>query len=133
MVKGKTLILIDSIINLLIGVVLLAYSEPIIKVFGLPEINQYFYPNMLGAIILGIGLALYIEYRRKGKLIGLGLGGAICINILGGIVLFIWLVFGDLKLPIQGKAILWILDILLFGISILELFASLNRIQKSPA
>lgn len=132
MKQGKTLILIDSIINLLLGVVLLAYSEPIVKLFGLPVTEQYFYPNILGAILFGIGIALYIEYRRKGELIGLGLGGAISINMMGGIVLFVWLVFGNLNLPIQGKIILWILDVILVGISTLELFAYLKRESKRP-
>lgn len=131
MKQGKTLILIDSIINLIIGVVLLAYSEPIIKLFGLPATEQYFYPNLLGAILFGIGIALYIEYRGKRGLVGLGLGGAISINMMGGMVLFAWLVSGDLGLPIHGKIILWMLDILLFGISAIELFVYLKRKKEN--
>ena len=130
--QGKTLILIDSIINLLLGVILLAYSKPIIKIFGLPVSEQYFYPNILGAILFGIGIALLIEYRRRGELIGLGLGGAISINMMGGIVLFVWLVFGNLNLPIQGKIILWLIVVILVGISTLELSAYLKRERQRP-
>ena len=130
MKQGKILLIIDSTINLFLGIVLLAYSDPIIKLFGLPATEQYFYPNILGAILFGIGIALLLEYRRKGALIGLGLGGAISINMTGGIVLFAWLVFGDLKLPIHGKIILWILDVILVGISSLELFAFLKREKR---
>ncbi|MCB2220718.1 MAG: hypothetical protein KQI35_10000 [Bacteroidetes bacterium] len=133
MKKGKILIIIDSIINLFLGMVLLAYSEPIIKLFGLPVTEQYFYPNILGAILFGIGIALYIEYRGKGDFIGLGLGGAISINMMGGIVLFAWLVFGNINTPIHGKIILWVLDMILIGISILELFAYLKRERKHPS
>jgi len=125
--QRNKLILIDSIISLLLGVVLPAYSMPVIKLFGLPVTEQYFYPNILGAILFGIGIALYIEYRRKGKLVGLGLGGAISINMMGGIVLFVWLAFGDLVLPTRGVVILWILDIVLIGISTLELITYLKR------
>jgi hypothetical protein len=130
MKQGKLLLIIDSTINLFLGVVLLAYSEPIIKLLGLPVTDQYFYPNILGAVLFGIGIALYVEYRRKGAFIGLGLGGAISINIMGGIVLFAWLVFGDLSLPMHGKIILWGLDLVLVGISTLELFAYLKRERK---
>jgi hypothetical protein len=133
MKQGKILIIIDSMINLLLGVVLLAYSEPIIKLFGLPVTEQYFYPNILGAILFGIGIALYVEYRRKGEFIGLGLGGAISINMMGGIVLFAWLVFGNLNLPIHGKIIFWVLDVILVGISTLELLAYLKIERKRPS
>lgn len=130
MQKGKLLIIIDSIINLSLGVVLLAYSERIVKLFGLPMTEQYFYPNILGAILFGIGIALYVEYRRKEDFIGLGLGGAISINMMGGIVLFAWLIFGNLHTPIHGKIILWVLDVILVGISTLELFSYLKGGRK---
>lgn len=126
MKHGKLLILIDCIINLFLGIVLLAYSDFVVSIFGLPETEQLFYPNILGAVLFGIGIALMIEYRRKNEFIGLGLGGAIAINIFGGTVLFIWLVWGNLIIPIQGTTILWVLDFLLIGISSLELFAYLK-------
>jgi len=129
MKRGTTLLLIDSIINLFLGIVLLAFSEPVIKIFGLPESNLSFYPNILGGVLLGIGIALLIEYRRKGKFIGLGLGGAISINLIGGFVLFFWLVSGNLNIPAHGKIILWILDIILVGISSLELIAYISKKQ----
>ena len=127
MKQGKKLILVDSIINLFLGIILLAYSEPIIYFFGLPISDSNFYPNILGAILFGIGIALFIEYKRKDEFIGLGLGGAICINMMGGIVLFLWLAFGNLSIPIQGKIILWTLDITLIGISSFELMAYLKN------
>ena len=128
--QGKTLILIDSIINLILGLVLLTYSEPVINFFGLPVTSLNFYPNILGAILFGIGIALFIEFKRKDELIGLGLGGAISINMMGGLVLFLWLVFGRLDIPIKGTIILWTLDIILIGISSLELLSYLK--SKRP-
>ncbi len=127
MKQRKTLILTDSLINLFLGVVLLGYSEPVIKFFGLPATGQYFYPNILGAMLFGIGIALFIEYKRKDEFIGLGLGGAISINMMGGIVLLLWLISGSLNIPAKGKIILWILDIILVGISTLELTAYLRK------
>jgi hypothetical protein len=54
--------------------------------------------------------------------VGLGLGGAIAINLCRGGVLALWLIFGNLNLPIKGHVILWILVILLAGISSIELY-----------
>jgi len=126
MKQGKILILVDSIINVFLGIVLLSYSEQVVKLFGLPTTDIYFYPNILGAVLFGIGIALFIEYKRKDEFIGLGLGGAISINMMGGIVLFLWLVIGKLTIPVQGMIILWVLDLLLIGLSSLELLAYLK-------
>ena len=119
---GKLLILIDSGVNYLLGVVLLAYSKPMVSFLGLPEVEHNFYPNILGAVLFGIGIALHIEYKRTDGLSGLGLAGAICINLMGGVVLLCWLMFGDLSIPIQGKILLWLLDVFLIAISILEYY-----------
>jgi hypothetical protein len=127
MKHAKTLLLIDAIINLLLGVILLAYSKPVVEFFGLPITGQFFYPNILGAILFGIGIALVIEYKRKGRFTGLGLAGAMSINMIGGIVLLLWLVFGNLALPLRGKVILWTLDILLIVLSSFELITSLRK------
>jgi hypothetical protein len=127
MKQGKILLLVDSIINVFLGIVLLAYSKPLVEFFGLPISYNNFYPNILGAILFGIGIALFIEYRRKDDFIGLGLGGAISINMMGGIVLFLWLVLGNLNIPMHGTIILWILDVILIGISSLELLTYLKK------
>lgn len=62
-------------------------------------------------------------------MIGLGLGGAIVINLSGGLVLLGWLIFGDLYLPIRGLVFLWMIAILLVGISITEWIAN-NKHSK---
>ena len=127
MKKSKLLLLVDSIINLFLGIVLLAYSGPVVRFFGLPETDLKFYPNILGAVLFGIGIALFIEYRRKGKFTGLGLGGAISINMIAGIVLFLWLISGSLDIPCNGEVILWTIDLILVLISAFELFAYFKK------
>jgi len=125
--KEKILLLADSLINFLLGIMLLAYSDPIVHFLGIPVTEERFYPNILGAVLFGIGIALLIEYKRKGIFIGLGLGGAISINMTGGMVLLFWLVFGDLAIPVQGTIILWILVFILVGISAMELLVFLKK------
>ncbi len=120
----KTLLLIDCLINLLLGILLLLVPFGIIELLGLPKSNTYFYPSILGAIILGIGLALLLELVGYSKNIrGLGLGGAILINLIGAIVLFYWLIFGSLTIPLKGQIILWMVGIIVFSIGITELMA----------
>jgi hypothetical protein len=117
--RRPNLLLIDAIINLLLGILLLIYTDSIILFLGVPNSNSSFYPNILGAVLFGIGIALIFQYFRGSE--GLGFYGAIAINISGGIVLAFWLLFGKLVLPLHGFIFLWILVIVLVGISSLEL------------
>ena len=119
---NKKVLLIDALINLILGILLLAFSKPVTDFLGVPYSETYFYPNILGAILIGIAVALVIEYRRKpGDLAGLGLGGAVAMNLCAGFVLASWLIFGNLNLPLKGSLFLWSLVIILVGISSVEL------------
>jgi len=122
--KRRTLLLIDSIVNFILGALLLAYSGNLAEFFGVPVVESSFYPNILGGVFIGIALALFVEYygNMPGETSGLGLLGAICINLCGGLVLLFWLLFGDMDIPVRGVIFLWCLDILLIVLSSVELF-----------
>jgi len=123
-VRRATLLTIDAIINLLLGVLLIAFSDRLVGLLGVPPADHGFYPNILGGVLFGIGIALIMERGNStGTGLGLGLGGAIAINLCGGLVLAGWLVFGDLTLPARGLFFLWFLVVLLIGISSVELAA----------
>lgn len=120
--KHKILLLIDGTVNLLLGVLLLLFPVGIIDMLGLPPTNTHFYPSILGAVLVGIGAGLFLEvigYARQVR--GLGLGGAIAINMIGASALICWLVFGSLAIPVRGRIILWVVGVLVFVIGIAEL------------
>lgn len=119
---SKKILLVDALINFILGILLLAFSKPVTDFLGVPYSEVYFYPNILGGVLFGIAIALVIEYKRKPDgLVGLGLGGAVAINLCAGFVLAMWLIFGNLNLPIKGTLFLWLLVIILVGISSFEL------------
>lgn len=122
------LLQIDALINLLLGVLLLLFPEPLVTTLGLPGTDQAFYPGILGAVLFGIGIALLIQLRSTG---GLGLLGAVAINLCGGAALAYWLVFGALSLPAHGVTILWALVLVLVGLSSIELINALRRCTGS--
>jgi hypothetical protein len=123
----STLLLVDAAINLVLGVLLLAFPRQLVALLGLPDAATTFYPNVLGGVLFGIGLALLIESRKPlGRATGLGVAGAIAINLCGGIVLALWLVSGRLSIPARGRVALGLLDLLLFAISAFELRAQLT-------
>jgi hypothetical protein len=122
--KYKILLLIDCIVNLLLGVSLLLFPIGVIDVLGLPQTNTNFYPSILGAVLFGIGLALLFELAAHAKRFrGLGLGGAILINISGSLVLIFWLIFGSLDIPLKGQIVLWTVGLIVLLIGIVELAA----------
>lgn len=125
---ASVLLWIDAAVNLLLGVLLMAYSPPLAACLGVPYTNTTFYPTILGAVLFGIGIALVLEALRPPKgIVGLGLGGAVAINLSGGTVLLIWLVSGVLDLPWRGLLFLWVLTVVLIGLSAFELLAHFRR------
>ena len=119
---SKKLLLFDAFVNLVLGILLLSFSEKLANFFGVPYTTNYFYPNLLGAILIGITIALLIEVYKKNNITGLGLTGAVAINLCGGMFLALWLFFSKHNLPIKGEFFLWILVSLLIGLSSLELY-----------
>lgn len=129
----SVLLVVDACINFLLGLLLLGFSRPIAHLLGVPYTDMTFYPTILGGVLFGIGIALTIEAFRKPKgLAGLGLGGAIAINLSGGAVLWYWLLRGVLDLPLRGRVFLWALAIILVGISIFELLIHYRK-RQGPA
>lgn len=126
----SVLLVLDAAINFLLGLLLLGFSRPLTHLLGVPYTTVTFYPTLLGGVLFGIGVALTIEAFRQPKgLVGLGLGGAVAINLCGGMVLLVWLVSGALDLPLRGLVFLWALTIVLVGISTVEL---LTHRRKNP-
>ena len=122
--KHKTLLVIDAIINLVLGVLLLFFPAGVVELLGLPLTNTNFYPSILGAVLFGIGVALLIErYGASKNIRGLGLGGAIAINICGAGVLLLWLLIAPFNIPLRGIVILWSIAIIVLIIGFVEIIA----------
>jgi hypothetical protein len=122
--KRPFLLKADAAVNLILGILLMAFPTGVVKTLGIPIEVPAFYATILGGVLFGIGLALLMEcYWKSSRFSGLGLGGAIAINVCGGGVLAIWLLSGALTLPLRGRILLWFLVLLLIGLSLLEGFA----------
>ena len=126
------LLAIDGVINLALGILLVWYPPSVAHALGLPADGQSFFASILGAVLFGVGVALLIERSRPPlRVVGLGLGGAVAINLSGGVVLAGWLVAGSLPLTMLGRVALWALVILLVGLSSVELYSHLVRATDS--
>jgi hypothetical protein len=117
--NSSVLLTMEATINLTLGLFLGIFPKTFVAVLSIPNSNSAFYLSILGAVLFGIGVALLLErFRGSG---GLGLLGAISINLSGGIVPAVWLLSGRLSLPLHGVVILWGLVLLLLGDSGFEL------------
>jgi hypothetical protein len=126
--QKTNILLVDSVLNFLIGVLLLIFPRGIIEFLGVPMVRDTFYPGILGAILIGIGIALFYEWsKKKSDITGLGTGGAIIINACVGLALMSWLLFGDLDIPARGHIILWCLVLIIFVIITVEVI----KVKKS--
>lgn len=115
----STLLELDGIGNVLLGLPLLLLPEAVSAFLGLPTDGGRFYPAILGAIFVGIGVALLLQ-RFKPTLGGLGLGGAMSINLIFGVTLVGWLALSSASLPARGFLVLSMLAVVLIGISVAE-------------
>ena len=53
--KRSALLMADAIINLVLGVLLLFFPPALVRLLGLPQTEQSFYPSILGAVLFGRG------------------------------------------------------------------------------
>lgn len=131
--KSSKLLLVDALINLILGVLLATFPKSVVVFLGVPDSSTKFYPSILGAVLIGIALALVIEYVGKPtRPAGLGLYGAIAINLCGAVFLTGWLLWAGLEIPLRGRVFLWAIAGVLFVISLVELAGSRGDSTPTP-
>ncbi len=121
----RPLLLADALINLVLGGLLVAYPQRLVVMLGLPEVRSTFYPNVLGGVLFGIGIALFIASRGSRQ--GLGLDGAIAINLCGAGMVVIRLIAAPQDFSATGRITLWVVALLVSGIGSVELIHRLRH------
>lgn len=120
--KRQKALFSDSAINMVLGLLLITFPPKVIDFLGVPAAGHRFYLSIFGGVLVGIGIALLIEYLRKpDAMVGLGLKGAIAINLCGCVVLTVWLASVKLAIPVRGQIVLWALVVILLVLSGIEL------------
>ncbi len=125
--KHSVVLAVDAAINIVLGGLLISFPRPIVDALGVPASQSAFYPSIFGGVLVGIGIALIIQIARCERPDGLGLWGAVAINLCGGFLLATWLLLGDLDIPLRGHVILWSLVAVLVGVSLAELTMQRRR------
>jgi hypothetical protein len=121
----RTLLIIDGVINLLLGALLLCFPLGIAAVLGVPSPAHAFYATLLGAVLFGIGVALLIDVFGAARgLRGLGMAGAIAINFCGAGALVLWLIVAPPDIPLRGRVLLWSIAIVVLTVGLVEMIVA---------
>jgi hypothetical protein len=130
--RRELILTIDGIVNLALGLALAFFPRGLLAALGLPIPPSSFYASILGAVLVGIGLALLMQrFWGPSHATGLGVEGAIAINLCGGGALIGWLVAGGLSIPTRGYLLLWTVAVLVCGIGLTEAVVR-TRQKHSP-
>lgn len=113
--RGRPLLVVDGVVNLLLGVLLLTAPDRLVRALGLPEFAGSLYPTVLGGVLVGIAAALFIESRpTEDGAQGLGVVGAVVINVAGAGALTLWLALASQAVPTRGRVTLGIVAAVVF-------------------
>ena len=113
------LLLADALLFLVMGAMLAVFPAATVSAVGLPASQPAFYRRLLGATLIGVGLALMLTALPTG-LIGLGPHGAIVVNLSLAVMLAVLLLTGVGRSSRQGKPLPWLLVVVLLGLSAAE-------------
>lgn len=116
----QQLLWLETILKLAGGFVLLAAPLAAIKVLGLPQSASGFWPRLLGAVLIGLGAAIFMEGAWEGSR-GLGLAGLIVINVLSAALIAAVALLGGGAATRRGTITLWSLVVLLLVLVLFEI------------
>ncbi len=113
------LLILETLLKLAGGAALLLFPGTIIKLLGLPPASDGFWPRLVGALLMGLSGAFYLEARFAGSK-GMGLGGAVIVNCVVAATLVLSMTLGGTAKP-RGRAALWLLVMILVGLSLIQI------------
>ena len=113
----------DALAKACIGLILLLLPGPTARLAGLWRGDVAFWPRMAGALLLGIALAIVLQFYIPAKG-GLGAAGTIAINMTGAVALLSALSMGAGAPTRRGRAVLWSMFALLVVVSLAEIAAA---------
>jgi hypothetical protein len=121
---------IDAVVDLALGFFLVLFPVKVLGFLGLPVEAPPFYAVILGGVLIGIGIALLsgLSTKRRGQ-DGLGLGGALFINLFGALALASLLIGGRIYISLVGYLIL--LGLLIFLLLLCSVELLVHHLDRS--
>ncbi|MEQ8822808.1 MAG: ABC transporter permease [Filomicrobium sp.] len=115
----QQLLYIETVLKLTGGLVLVFMPLMACRVLGLPRPKSGLWPRLLGAVLLGLAGATYIEGGTE--LRGLGMAGCAIINLVSVIVILSLIALDGAGVTRRAKASMALLSVTLMVLGILEI------------
>ncbi len=116
----QQLLWIETLLKLSAGLPLALAPRSTIRILGLPRTETGFWPRLLGALLIGLAAATFLEGSSPGGR-GLGLEGCVLVNFSGASMMVTLLVLDAGPVSVRGRAMMWTLVILLILLCVLEI------------
>lgn len=114
------ILFLEVLIKLAFGVPLVLAPISTLKLCGLPCPPTGFWPRLVGGLLLGLAVAIFIEIRLPGSK-GLGLHGLIAINLVAAGSIVGPLIMNAGATTVRGRMALWLATALLFMLALAEI------------
>ncbi len=116
----QELLWIEIVLKGAAGGLLMLAPRTLARALGLPPVAEPFWPRCLGALLVGIALAAFLEVKLKGAN-GLGLAGAIAVNLAAAGIIGGQLIVGQVTPARRGRVLLWLTAGLLMLLALAEI------------
>jgi hypothetical protein len=111
---------IELVVKCVAGALLALFPRSLARVLGLPVPAETLWPRLLGAVLLGLGAATFLEGQLAARN-GLGLAGHIAVNLAVVLALVSLLIMGKAGTLRRGRILLGIVAMGLIVLSLVEL------------
>jgi hypothetical protein len=111
---------IEVLLKGTVGLLLCILPVTTARLIGLPIAASGFWPRLLGAVLVGIATALFIEGRGGGPR-GLGMAGVMIINLAAVAMLVTLLILDRAASTMRGRLVLWVTAMTLLLLAAVEL------------
>ncbi len=119
---AHSLISLDILLKLGVGLALVLVPLSVARITGLPHGNTSLWPRLLGAVLIGLAGAMYAEARLDTAR-GQGIVGAIIVNLAAVCVLMAAATLSPVGTR-RGTVALWLATIALFLLSLGQILAA---------
>jgi NO-binding membrane sensor protein with MHYT domain len=121
---SEQLLWIEACLKLGTGLALVTTPRMLARLLGLPSADQPFWPRLLGALLVGLGIASLLEVRMQG---GLGLAGSVAVNLAGAAMIVTLLILGRAGKTMRGRFLLWLTAAALVILGLVEIAYASER------
>lgn len=114
------LLTIEFVTKAVAGALLTAFPRTLARITGLPVVVETFWPRLLGALLLGLAAATFLEGQLAAHN-GMGLAGHVASNLVCVLAIIVMLIMGKAAKLRRGRILLGLAAAALTVLTLFEL------------